>query len=241
MRTQNLSDGKLPLWRHGRAWFGSWRLRWQWEIEWVVPAKRRFGFSLGAFCFSVQLVLFELYVHRTSGYSMGRRELSVYWLDGCLWISHPFERLMELRSSDPWWKKVICLHVIDWLLGHQTCEKSEGDPFQVAIPMPEGCYLAMATPERFVWRRRFYVPDKVRESVWLKIPGGIPSSGKGENSWDCGDDGLCGIGGEDLEDAIANAVRSSLKERRRYGHDSKGTGRAPAIVLNGERFAAERA
>lgn len=237
MRTQNLTDGKLPLWRHGRGWIGSWGARSQWEIEWKVPSGRGFGFSIGFLSFSVQLFLFDLYMHRTSDYAIDRRELSVYWMDGCLWISHPFEREMEWRRRDPWWKKPICLHVIDWLLGRQKCEKSEGVQFQVAIPMPEGCYLAIATPERFVWRRRFYVPAKVRDSVWLKIPGGIPSSGKNERGWNCGDDGLCGIGGRTTIEAVANAVSKSLRDRKAYGLDSKRTGGTPIHVCNAEAFA----
>lgn len=236
VRTQNLSDGRLPLWRHGRAWLAGL------AIEWTLPG-RRLGFSVGLSGFSLQLPLVaEVFVTLRRYYDSDRRELSIYWLDGCLWISHPFERDggMEWRRSDPWWRGVICLHVVDWILGRTRYESTKGERFQVAVPMPEGCYLALATPERGVWRRRWYVPARVRESVWLEIPGGIPHSGKGENSWDCGDDGLCGIGGENVEDAIANAVRSSLKSRRRYGLASNGAGRSPAIVLNGERFAQER-
>lgn len=235
MRTQNLSDGRLPLWRHGRAWLAGL------AIEWTIPG-RRLGISIGFRGFSVQLPLVAaVFVTLRSAYDCSLSSLSIYWLDGCLWISHPFEREggMEWRSSDPWWRKAICLHVVDWILGRQRYERTTGEKFQVVVPMPEGCYLAMATPERCVWRRRWYVPVKVRESVWLEIPGGIPHAGKGENGWDCGDDGLCGIGGKNTEDAIANAVRSSLKDRRRYGLASSGAGGAPVAVLNAAYSSAE--
>jgi hypothetical protein len=77
----------------------------------------------------------------------------------------------------------------------------------------------------------------VRDGVKLDIPGGIPHNGKGENSWDCGDDGLWGCGGDTVEEAIGHAVSSVLRSRRRYGHDSHGTGREPVHVV--ERQAKE--
>lgn len=44
--------------------------------------------------------------------------------------------------------------------------------------------------------------------------------GKGENSWDCGEDGLygCGSEGSSLEDAITKTVSIVLRNRRKYGH-----------------------
>lgn len=227
MRVQNLTDGRLPTWRNGRTWVG------RWVIQWVVPG-RKLGFSIGS-GFSFQILFLSLYVSRRDDDRFDRREFSIYWLDGILWIRHPWERGDgEWHSADHWWKKTIALHVVDWLIGKPKYTMLKGEPFETFVPMPEGSYRAKATPEKQTWAYRWYWPDRVRESVWLEIPGGISHSGKGESDYDCGDDGLCGIGGGTLEDAIANAVRSSLKSRRRYGHDSRGTGRRPAIVVNEE-------
>lgn len=222
---QNLTDGRLPLWRHGRAWLGP--IGWEWGLM------RGRGFSIAAGLSSAHLCLgfFSFYVHAANESSRHGR-FAIRFHDGIVWIEHPWERQMEWRSSDPWWKKSITLHVGDWLLGRSRCEITKGPPSTVYVPLPEGSYRALATPETFIWRRRFYVPMRRRDSVSLHIEGGIPYSGKGENSWDCGDDGLWGIGGATIEEAIGNAVASVLKSRRRYGHDSKGTGKRPAIVLN---------
>lgn len=233
MRVQNLTDGRLPTWRYGRTWW------WKWEICWKAPGER-IGASIRWLGFSIRAFLFELYVSPRRRSSLGR-ELDVYWMDGCLWIHHPFERDggMEWRSTDPWWRKAVCLHVVDWLIGRPKYSERRSQEFVTYIPMPEGCYLATATPSRCEWRRRWYWPTRVVDSVWLEIRGGgIPHSGKGENSWDCGDDGLCGIGGTSLEDAIANAVKSALLDRRRYGHDSRRTGSVPSIVVNEPKEAA---
>jgi hypothetical protein len=97
--------------------------------------------------------------------------------------------------------------------------------------MPEGCYEAIATPESRTWTYRFGIVKR-RDSVDLRIDGGIPFSGKGENSWDCGDDGLYGTGGDTLEKAIGHVVTYVLERRKRYGYDSKGTGKQPVVILN---------
>lgn len=96
------------------------------------------------------------------------------------------------------------------------------------IPMPEGCYPAIWTHERTsishirwpgTWRD--IARPRIRENFRLDVPGGIPHWGKGENSWDCGMDGLFGVGGKSIEEAIGNAVRWSLRDRNRNGgpHD----------------------
>jgi len=207
-------------------------------VEWVVLGRFGLGVAIGSSGFSVRTPLASLYVSSSRRESFSRRELDIYWHEGCLWISHPFEREggNEWRSADPWWRKIVVLHVVDWLIGRQRYEEIKGEKFEALIPMPEGTYKAIATPSQEIRRRRWYWPAKWTTSVWLEIPGGIPHSGKGENSWDCGDDGLFGIGGETIEDAVARAVRVSLRDRRRYGHDSLGTGAQPLLVVNEEQF-----
>lgn len=224
---QNLSDGKLPLWRNGRAWLGC--LAW----EWHVFQKVRFGIAIGARHLSLRLPGLQLYVHVASRDEFEPRELSLSVHDGSVWIRHPWVR-DDWRRDDPWWRKQIVLDVVDWLRGRSRCTTTKGQPFETFVPMPEGSYRATATPETRVWRRRWYWPLRRRESVYLHIQGGIPFSGKGESSWDCGDDGLCGISGETLERAIGNAVASALESRRRHGHDSKGTGQQPLRACNAE-------
>lgn len=227
---QNLSDGKLPLWRSGRAWLGC--LAW----EWHVFQKVRFGIEVGRRHFSLRLPGLQLYLHSSSHEAFDEpRCLSVSFHDGSLWIKHPFVRPGgDWRRDDPWWKKQITVDVVDLLIGRRRCTATMGKPFETFVPMPEGSYRATAIPETHVWRRRWYWPLRRRDSVYLRIQGGIPFSGKGENSWDCGDDGLWSISGETLERAIGNAVASALESRRRHGHDSKGTGRAPLRVCNAE-------
>lgn len=222
---QNLTDGALPLWRHGRAWW--WGIAWEWN---VFRNTRLLQASVGRWGFSVYLLWFSLSLTRRSLDCYSPPAWEIGWSDGAITLESPWVRQMEWRSSDPWWRKRIRLEVVDWILGRWKHECVKGEPFDVVVPMPEGCYRATATPEVRTWGRRFWI-TKRRESVWLDIEGGgIPHSGKGENSYDCGDDGLCGTGGDTVEEAIGNAVASALKSRRNYGLDSKRTGGAPVMA-----------
>lgn len=221
---QSLTDGKLPMWRHGRAWAFGWG--WEWSL---FHNSRLWQASVGWPHFSVYLGWFAFSLIRSNDDRFERPEFSVCFGHGGVSFEHPWVRLDEWRARDPWWRKRIRLELVDWVLGRSRCTTEEEPLGDVVIPMPEGCYPAKATRETRTWRRRFGI-TKTRESVWLDIDGCIPYSGKGENSWDCGDDGLCGIGGDTLEKAIGNAVASALKSRRRYGLDSKSTGAKPVMA-----------
>lgn len=148
-------------------------------------------------------------------------EFSVSIHDWTIWFK-PWGPSMSHSSRDPWWKRGVSLNLIDALLGRTKCSTVKGNPVEVFVPMPEGKYRAMAVVETRTWTRPRWFSHS-RESVWLEIDGGIPHAGKGENSWDCGDDGLRGIGGETVEKAIGNAVASVLRDRRRYGMPSVGS------------------
>lgn len=96
------------------------------------------------------------------------------------------------------------------------------------IPMPEGGYPATWEQKRSTWRHvrwpgkaRDWFRERSRTDVWVSVGGGIPCEGKGENSWDCGMDGVFGTGGPTLERAIGNYVAAVMRERERNGgpHD----------------------
>lgn len=121
--------------------------------------------------------------------------------------------------DDPWWREMR--FGIGQIVGRRKTERAEVAIGETIVPMPEGTYPATwveeETTSRYVrWPFRL-LPAKVRRSVRLDIPGGIPHWGKGENSWDCGMDGLFGTGGRTVADAVGNAVASSMRDRERYG------------------------
>lgn len=149
-----------------------------------------------------------------------QREFSVSMSDWTFRLT-PWGRSMEWRSADPWWVRGVS---VDFrrLLGRQqyTNEVIKAD-MPIQIPMPEGIYQAVAKYERSSWKRPLWF-HLTRLYTTVDVPKGIPFAGKGENSWDCGDDGLYGysVEGHDLEKAIGHGVESVLKSRRKYGRPS---------------------
>jgi hypothetical protein len=98
------------------------------------------------------------------------------------------------------------------------------DSKPVKIPMPEGEYDGNAKLTRSTWKRpRLPFPSLVREGAHLDIPHGIPFEGKGENSWDCGEDGVFGIGSTGGYDEVIKRAREfALSRRAKYGRSDNG-------------------
>jgi len=124
-------------------------------------------------------------------------------------------------------------------LGRNRSEVTIEDRGETVVPMIEGAYRA-------TWERRRYttyhtaplgrlldaiVGPSSHASVVLDIPGGIPVEGKGENSWDCGMDGIFGTSGETVERAVANAVGAVLRGRKQYGGPHNLTAPTPVAAL----------
>jgi hypothetical protein len=131
----------------------------------------------------------------------------------------PWGRSMEWNSRDPWWIRGLKFDIQRFVLGRRVYVAEELALVPCHVPMPEGFYPAVAKVQRVTrgFTRWF---KHTGQEVTLDIPKGIPYAGKGENSWDCGDDGLFGIGGDSIEDAIRRARESALESRRRHGHAS---------------------
>lgn len=151
----------------------------------------------------------------------------------------------EHKRGTPWWRYryVDVRRLIAGRTAHEYVDEPIGG---VLVPMAEGPYQATAkrttTTTRHVrfpgtWVDRLIGP-RVRSYVDLSIEGGIPSWGKGENSWDCGMDGTFGVSGSTIEEAVGNAVSSTMRDRERYGgpHDLPRA----MTVAEAERWAVSR-
>jgi hypothetical protein len=129
-----------------------------------------------------------------------------FWRDGNGWSS----------KESKW--RVGSFHIDNLFLGKMTYKRQVLSEHNVMIPMPEGQYPATIKLCEDSWSRPRWFTKRVRRAdVNLQIP--IPFPGKGENSWDCGDDAIHGMttGARNVEDAIAAVVKSVLKSRRRHG------------------------
>jgi hypothetical protein len=227
--------------KHGIRWW--WHLRTEGkhrcigvEFYWWSP---RFGFSIGTddegWNLSARVPPFALYVSleglglwqptRTAIATWDnnrpftlpdRREFDFYVSDWRVQFT-PWGRWGEWRARDPWWIRGLSVDLKNLVLGRTTYEAEELALVPCHVPMPEGNYSAVAKVQR-VTRGRTRWFKRTGQEVDLSIPKGIPFAGKGENSWDCDDDGLFGIGGNSIDDAIKRAQDAVNDRRKRYGH-----------------------
>lgn len=244
--TQDLNEG-------GRYWFHKrmWLRRKDWynkragalEVCLTVPAShngwsvtfgggdagRDFGFTV-AIPWLVTLFVtlddvFPMYAFGTDHDRGHDRQIGFYFYEWKLWYQFWVGTMASWSRDYPWcrWWRQGSIDFADLALGrrsHHLETLMSGIP--VVIPMPEGNYHGTAKIEKHTWKRpRWFAVSRV--STTIDCPKGIPFSGKGENSWDCGDDGLFGWGAEgaSTEHAIAHGVESVLVSRRRYGMPSQ--------------------
>lgn len=244
---QNLNEKKFDrlgtILRHGKAWlhFGRYTRKvigWEWSFPShfcsisfeIMDEGWHFGFS-PFWLFSLHLHFdgFKM-LHRLSPkrkcvatwdggkefWLVDERECRVSFNDWTLRVN-PWSKSMEWCKADPWWVRGISLNLPDILLGKHRYTCTTLSTFDIEIPMPEKTYPAKVTIEHRVWKRPLWFA-RIRRDASVAIPGGIPLPGKGENSWDCGMDGLFGYGCSSTkpEDIIAKGIQSVLKSRRKY-------------------------
>lgn len=122
------------------------------------------------------------------------------------------------------------------LFGNSTVEWEVTDSGRVDVPMPEGVYPATYEVKKGTWTwpnkplGRFR-PAIVRFSTTIAPDTPIPVPGKGENSWDCGDDAIHEHSGpgQNVAHAVGATVGSALRDRRAYG----GPNWTPPAVTEG--------
>lgn len=249
---QNLKSDRRKPGIEGRCWlwFAKRRcvqLSWNapsWDLSFSVAINE--GDSNNELHLSLGLVLFTLYLslpfHRfhigkESTFTPGlfieeAREFHVYWRERAIWLLVWGDPMGDRTRGMPWWKTTQAFHIDDWVLGRRVHTLVEHSKHDVLIPMPEGSYPAIVTVQTRTWKRPRWPFPLVRKECSVEIPGGIPHEGKGENSWDCGEDGLwgCGSSGHDLAKAIAHTVESVLGSRQRYGGGLEHRGLAPRMA-----------
>jgi hypothetical protein len=120
-------------------------------------------------------------------------------------------------SKDAKWKR-IHVNVPDFLFGRHKHAERTLEEHDVLIPMPEGGYPAHVKVSQATWKRPRWPKPIIRTTynIEMKIP--IPHQGKGENSWDCGEDAAYGFSccADSLEHAISKLTMSVLNDRKKY-------------------------
>lgn len=110
---------------------------------------------------------------------------------------------------------------LDFFFGRQQHRVVSEEPARtVDVPMPEKSYRATITMQIEEWARpRLALFAKRIKRAHIEVPGGIPMPGKGENSYDCGDDATFGmtVPAFGVGDAVGKLVGSVLHDRHRRG------------------------
>lgn len=147
------------------------------------------------------------------------RNIGVRFFNDTLWLSL-WENPNESSRDDSWWW-ALSVNFPDLFLGCECRVSSEViEQGTGVVSMPEGDYQADYSIKRSIykrprWRRR------VLETMVVDLPVPIPVPGKGENSWDCGDDAIWSVafnGANTSVEQAMNKVRDgALRDRERYG------------------------
>lgn len=242
---QNLSradgpDGNRRWPVEGRAWL--YVFAWAFRVEWNLWRRAcRLGLDLGdedGILLGVAVPPVSLWFGVSPPWNSRlrrslpdrERQFHAYLYEWALWLK--FGGDDDWRSKDPWWKRGVAIHFDDIVLGRTRHSKTERRPSErVVIRMDGYEYHGTATFERATWKRPRWFAT-VRDSVWISMDQGhgLPHSGKGENSWDCGDDALYGWGveGDDVQAAINDGIARVMKYRKRYGNPSRYAPEVPA-------------
>ena len=152
------------------------------------------------------------------------REISVGWHSGRLWLKLWGKRNSWSRSDPKWQQTSWC--PADTFLGKAQNKSEVIETQSVIVPMPEGGYRATAKLERWErWRPRGRRTVSYSYDIKIDKPVRfIPVPGKGENSWDCGDNGVWSQSGPVpyrgswVVEAISGMVKSALRDRERYAN-----------------------
>lgn len=133
----------------------------------------------------------------------------------------PWTLDMEWNSKDPWWKRGVSLNIPDFLLGSPKHTQRVLEKLPVLVPMPERAYAGTCKVIERAWKRsRWPFPTRlITTSIDMNEGEQIPFPGKGENSWDCGEDAIYGFStpARTPEEAVGKLVASVLESRRRHG------------------------
>lgn len=219
-------DGRAPVgvpW-HGRAWLHFDRN--ESHVEWVIgglSAHLGIRFNSEGILLSLAVPLFSLYFGLNGpsfwrDYKKGDREIRVSVHDWAIWWNF-WTDPHSWGSSTPRYRNGS-FHFLDFLLGRHRYTDRDLSFRWVEVPMPERTYYGCARLHESTWKRPRWFPRRLVRVEIEMLPGEhVPFPGKGENSWDCGEDATFGISckATTIDEGIAHLVKSALESRTRHG------------------------
>lgn len=208
------------------------------RFEFKISPYPRLSLSLGLIFFKAYLTLpffkFNIKESLNSGFCFYENALVWSWM----------KKEWECGARGGQWYKSFYFHIDDFVLGKS--ERLENE-----IAAVDDIYFKLGDKEfkinKIKWEKnrsfRRHIPYTLFHKTWyslnIKIDKPPMHSGKGENSWDCGDDGTYGLSCawkhapptwkyDDVKFAAEIAtsiyVEGVLKDAKRYGGSSSATG-----------------
>lgn len=128
--------------------------------------------------------------------------------------------------SDGW--RHSSVNFVNWVLGKTIYSEDDLSTTQTVVAMPEATYPVEVTLQRARWSRPrgfFGIGEKEIRRAQVDVldangdKSSIPVPGKGENSWDCGEDGTWSVAlpAATVPEALAGLIESVLRTRERHG------------------------
>lgn len=203
-----------------RASFNAWTNLWGWHPFALGEEGVHTSLAFGPY-FSLALESFDLvqWIRKQAGldkYGNGR-DTSIRFFDKAVWWEFWHDD-NGWSSKTPRWRHG-CWHPLDTFFGRSVHASELVETANVVIPMPEKGYRAVIELRRDTWKRPRspFTQTIMRAHTEMKDP--IPIPGKGENSWDCGQDALHGstAPAENVIAGIVDVMKSVLDSRRRHG------------------------
>lgn len=222
----------VESWREYRFWLGQ-RPRLHVELNLLsgrfnVSVEVEGGGGDDDVMLTLSLVLFSLYVGLSARWlsrvcqwllrgSYEPRQIGLRIFDWAIWWDC-WSNSHSWSSRDPWWMRWTW-HPLDTFFGKHIHTDREVYRIETVIPMPEKAYPCVVVMKEGRWRRAYLPWGKTVMRAHIDCKEGVPFPGKGENSWDCGDDAIYSTcaPAKTVEEGIAGYVESVLRNRRRYG------------------------
>lgn len=148
----------------------------------------------------------------------GKRCTGVAVHDGSIWFD-VWSKWGEWSAKDPWWMQ-FNINPVDVIFGKPAySERTIKEGIPVEVPMPEKSYPGTVKIFESIWKRpRSPFSTRIVRTT-IEVPEGVPFPGKGENSWDCGEDSYSASTSQETTayGAVAGLVRDVLSRRERDG------------------------
>lgn len=253
---QNLNEDreskvKGSILKHGRAWFHR-----KWDDDGGYGKQVRFSWSFGSIGrIGVEVDLFDGDSHRDISFNVAllffwffltledwlpkkygypRHSWShgtgFYYHEDSLRIEfhHAGADCYECKGYKGWYRHWF---VSDLIWGRAKYSETVLSESEHALQMPECAYPVKVQLVESVWTRpRKPWPLKIKRAK-MDIERGIPTPGKGENSWDCGQDATFGLTCQaaSVEEAMESLRDSVMRDRERYGGKNWKPEKAEAV------------